>query len=174
MRNAANPDAAREALSARLVALGKTHGLLLAGTKESASLDAVIRGTPAIHDDAQEGRLRVSGPFVHIGSRAALSLTLMIHERATNVAKYGAPSTPEGYVRVEWTIEDGGSEPFVRLRWQEADGPRVTPPSRKGFGSRLFERSLAGATGGEVPLDDLPGGVECELTAPSTGIEADD
>jgi two-component sensor histidine kinase len=174
MRNAVDLDEARSALAARLVALGKAHDLLLSGTRESASIDAILRGALALHDDAQADRLRMDGPPVQVGSRAALSLALIVHELATNAGKYGALSVAGGHVRVEWLIDATGMEPIVRLCWIERDGPPVTPPTSRGFGSRLVERGLAGTFGGEARLTYKPEGVVCELTAPLAAIAADD
>ncbi|QRE72745.1 PAS domain S-box protein [Methylobacterium aquaticum] len=165
LRNAADPAAAREALVARLVALGKAHDLLLTGEGESADLRAVLADALAIHDDGRPGRFRLGGPPVPCGAPAALSLALMAHELATNAVKYGALRTPEGYVTLDWTITDPAA-PVLALRWQEHGGPRVTPPARKGFGSRLIERGLAGTVDGEVATQYLPEGVVCTLTAP--------
>ncbi len=173
LRNAPDLDAARDALADRLVAMGKAHDMLLSGTREGASLDAVVRSSLVIHDDAAADRFRMSGPHVGVGSRAALSLALTVHELATNAAKYGALSTARGCVLVEWTIDRAGPEPVLRLRWREVDGPRVKPPTRRGFGSRLIERGLAGTIGGEVRLAYPVEGVTCELTAPLAEIQAD-
>lgn len=173
MRNAPDLDAARDALADRLVAMGKAHDILLAGTREGASLEAVVRGSLAIHDDTVAGRFRLAGPHVGVGSRAALSLALMVHELATNAAKYGALSLPEGYVTVDWIIDRTGTEPMVRVLWRELGGPPVVPPTRRGFGSRLIERGLAGTIGGTVRLAYPPEGVTCDLTASLTEIEAD-
>ncbi len=163
LRNAADPMAAREALAARLIALGKAHDLLLTGEGESADLRAVLDGALAIHDDGRPGRFRLSGPPVPCGSRAALSLALMAHELATNAVKYGALRVPDGHVTLAWRIDDSD---ILALRWQEHGGPRVTPPARRGFGSRLIERGLAGTVDGEVATHYPPEGVVCTLTAP--------
>ncbi|KMO17283.1 PAS domain-containing protein [Methylobacterium platani] len=165
LRDATDPATAREALVARLVALGKAHDLLLTGEGESASLRAVLEGALAIHDDGRSGRFRLAGPPVACGARAALSLALMAHELATNAVKYGALSVPEGYVALDWTIADPAA-PVLSLRWQEHGGPRVTSPARRGFGSRLIARGLAGTVDGEVATLYPPEGVVCTLTAP--------
>ncbi|MGX7707456.1 PAS domain-containing protein [Methylobacterium sp. Gmos1] len=165
LRNATDPAAAREALVARLVALGKAHDILLTGEGESADLRAVLEGALAIHDDGRPGRFRLAGPPVQCGARAALSLALMAHELATNAVKYGALRMPEGYVTLDWTV-DGLDAPVLALRWQEHGGPPVTPPTAKGFGSRLIERGLAGTVDGEVATHYPPEGVVCTLTAP--------
>lgn len=174
MRNAVTLEDARHALSARLLAMGKAHDLLLTGERESASLEAVVRGALAIHDDAERGRLRLAGPSVHVGSRAALSLALIVHELATNAVKYGALSVPEGSVSVSWQIDTSGAEPIIRLCWIEGGGPTVTAPDRRGFGTRLIERGLAGAFGGHALLTYRPEGVICELTATLAGLEAEE
>jgi two-component sensor histidine kinase len=173
MRNAVDLDAAQEVLSARLVALGRAHDMLLDQTGASADLAEVIRQALAIHDDAQAGRLRLEGPPVKIGSKPALSLTLVIHELATNAVKYGALSTAEGYVQVRWSIEPTDKGAILNLRWSEHEGPPVTPPQRRGFGSRLIERGLAGSVGGGIVLSYPSEGVVCETSAPLAEIEAD-
>ncbi|TNC15807.1 PAS domain S-box protein [Methylobacterium terricola] len=165
LRNATDPAAARDALVARLVALGKAHDILLTGEGESADLRAVLEGALAIHDDGRPGRFRLQGPPVPCGARAALSLTLMAHELATNAVKYGALRHPDGYVTLDWAVA-GRAGPVLSLRWQEHGGPPVTPPARKGFGSRLIERGLAGTVDGEVATHYPPEGVVCTLTAP--------
>ena len=170
LRNAADPMAAREALAARLIALGKAHDLLLTGEGESASLRAVLEGALAIHDDGRPGRFRLAGPPVPCGSRAALSLALMAHELATNAVKYGALRVPDGHVTLDWRI-DGPDAPVLALRWQEHGGPRVVPPARRGFGSRLIERGLAGTVDGEVAMHYPPEGAVCTLTAPLAELQ---
>ena len=173
LRNAVDLEAARDALGARLLAMGKAHDLLLTGARESASLEDVVRGALTVHDDAQNGRLRVSGPPVHVGSRAALSLALIVHELATNALKYGALSLPQGTVSVSWAIDGTDAEAILRWHWSERDGPPVTVPQRRGFGTRLIERGLAGAFGGEARLTYDPEGVTCALTAALAGLEAE-
>ena len=124
-----------------------------------------MRGALSIHDDRQPGRFRLSGPPVSLGAKAALSLALMLHELATNAAKYGALSVPEGRVALEWSLRDDASGPIVDLSWSEADGPPVVPPTRKGFGSRLIERGLTAELSGEARIAFEPGGVVCRIEA---------
>ncbi|WP_336488920.1 PAS domain-containing sensor histidine kinase [Methylobacterium nigriterrae] len=173
LRNATDFEAAKEALAARLIALGKAHDILLTGERESAGIDAVIAGALSLHDDRQPGRFAIRGPAIEVGPKAALSLSLMMHELATNAAKYGALSVPEGRVMVDWEVAEA-AEPTVRLAWRERGGPPVSPPARKGFGSRLIERGLAGAVGGEVALAYEPAGVVCRVEAPLAGFQAMD
>ena len=169
LRNAPDFETAKEALAARLIALGKAHDILLTGARESAGIAAVIAGALAIHDDGQAGRLALDGPAIEVGPKAALSLALMIHELATNAVKYGALSVPGGRVAVTWSLEP---DAVVRMLWTERGGPAVAPPTRKGFGSRLIERGLAGAVGGSVGLAYEPEGVVCRVEAPLSGFQA--
>ncbi|KAB1077086.1 PAS domain-containing sensor histidine kinase [Methylobacterium soli] len=174
LRNAPDFETAKESLAARLIALGKAHDILLTGARESADIDAVITGALSIHDDRQPGRFAIRGPAIEVGPKAALSLSLMMHELATNAVKYGALSVPEGRVVVDWQILDGGAEPSLRMAWTEQGGPIVRAPARRGFGSRLIERGLAGAIGGEVSLLYEPGGVVCRVEAPLAGFQSVD
>jgi len=167
LRNASDLASAHQSLMSRLVALGRAHDVLLSGQTNSAHLRGIAAGALELHDDAQ-ARIRVSGPDVAVGPVPALYFTLMLHELATNAAKYGALSVPAGSVDVVWTI-DSPSQTF-RMTWTEMDGPPVAPPTRKGFGSRLIERGLAGTVDGEVVFRFEPGGVVCSLTAPLSGL----
>jgi two-component sensor histidine kinase len=96
---------------------------------------------------------------------AALSLGMIFHELATNAAKYGALSGPDGRVLVDWGVADQ-TRPRVELRWREIDGPAVVPPSRKGFGSRLIERNMRHDLAGEVELDYAENGFTATFSFP--------
>lgn len=172
LRNVTDVEAAKEALAARLIALGKAHDILLSGESEGADFEAVLASALAIHDDRQPDRFRISGPAIELGAKAALSLALTLHELATNAVKYGALSVPAGRVTVAWDVALEAGEPTVRMTWRESGGPRVVVPSRKGFGSRLIERGLVGAVGGTVSLDYEPAGLVCRLAAPLAGFQA--
>jgi two-component sensor histidine kinase len=156
LRNAADLREAREALSNRLIALGKAHDILLAGRSDGADLAEVVRGSLGLHAD-NPARFRITGPSLSIGPGAALSLALILHELATNAAKYGALSVEAGRVAVEWVADQAA----LRLEWRETGGPTVAPPARRGFGSRLIERGLAG---GVVRIEYRVEGVACLLT----------
>jgi two-component sensor histidine kinase len=87
-----------------------------------------------------------------------------VHEIATNAAKYGALSNDTGTVRLDWQILAETSEPKLRLIWAEDGGPHVTAPVKRGFGSRLIERSARDQLGGEATVDFLPRGVVYTIT----------
>ncbi|GEP00195.1 sensor histidine kinase [Methylobacterium haplocladii] len=165
LRNAADLDAAREDLVPRLIALGKAHDILLAGSRESAEVTDIVTGALALHADGV-GRFAIDGPTVHVDPAVALSLSLILHELATNAAKYGSLSQAGGHVSVVWAVDGAGEDATFRLTWTERGGPTIAPPSRKGFGSRLIERGLAGGT---VRTEYAPEGVSCRLEAPLGG-----
>jgi PAS domain S-box-containing protein len=164
LRGATDIGAVKEILGERLVALGKAQDILLGSDLDRAAVGAVIRGGVGVHDAI--GRIRYAGPEVEISRGAALSLSLMVHELTTNAAKYGALSAPDGHVDVTWGLVEGNGGRDLRIDWREAGGPLVTVPTRKGFGSRLIERGLAGQVGASVFVDYLPTGVTCLLQAP--------
>jgi two-component sensor histidine kinase len=89
-----------------------------------------------------------------------------LHELATNAAKHGALSVPEGCVSVSWCLSH--SAPGVlRLRWAEMGGPPVAgPPTRHGFGSRVLEGTVRGQLGGAVSLTWATTGLLCEIEVP--------
>jgi two-component sensor histidine kinase len=77
----------------------------------------------------------------------------------------------KGCVKVSWTVSEGEAGPRLSLTWTESGGPPVAPPQRKGFGSRLIERSLKGDLGGAATLDFAPEGLTCRIEAPLKGVE---
>ncbi|TXN27646.1 PAS domain S-box protein [Methylobacterium sp. WL30] len=171
MRSAPDLTSANETLGARLIALGRAHDILINTKSGGAEMRALAEAALGLHDDRQPGRFRIEGPPVAVGETAMMSLTLMLHELATNAAKYGALSDPAGSVRLLWRVAYEAGPPTFHLRWEERGGPLVTPPSRAGFGSRLIQRGLSGGSSGRVELSYQPDGVVCTLAAPLAEIE---
>ncbi|MDZ4370686.1 MAG: HWE histidine kinase domain-containing protein [Phenylobacterium sp.] len=161
-RSHPDPRTFAESFQARLVALSHTHDLLTRSHWEGADLGAVLQ-----HETAAHGSHRITavGPPVALNPAAALSFGMIFHELATNAAKYGALSTPEGRVLVDWAVSDH-AHPVLTLNWREVDGPAVAPTARKGFGSRLIERNVRHDLAGEVKLDYASSGFSAEISAP--------
>lgn len=137
--------AEKEALTAftsRLRALGSAHEVLLRRNFGAARLRVLIDKVVAPHAPAH--RLDISGPDLEVGSKAGLSLSLILHELATNAVKHGALSNDAGRVAIHWMVDREGEESVLVLTWQEAGGPRVTEPTRTGFGSRLIRTGVCG------------------------------
>jgi two-component sensor histidine kinase len=165
IKTAPDLESAQKALASRLEALARAQDILLTGSAVTTDLQGVIDSTIHQHDDGS-GRITASGPFIEIDPAAALNLSLTFHELATNALKYGALREPGGRVTVKWSIE--GDD--LCLRWQEAGGPIVTPPERKGFGSKLIERSLVG---GQATVHYDSGGIVFDLRAPIRNLFID-
>ena len=109
----------------------------------------------------------MSGPDLLLTPVAAQYLGMALHELATNAVKYGAFSNEAGSILIAWTIEPKPEGNRLILQWEEKDGPPVTPPSRKGFGSRVIERGLGHELQGTVNLDYRADGVVCTINIPA-------
>jgi len=166
LRTTSDPENAYERILARLSSLASTHDLLVASRWVGASLEALL--TTALQPFAvgDEERLRLAGPPVEIGPRAVLTIGMVAHELATNAAKYGSLSRPEGRLELGWEIADRHGEPWVVIDWREQGGPPVAAPTKKGFGSRLIERSVEGNLAGRIELDYAGAGFRCRLSFP--------
>jgi PAS domain S-box-containing protein len=127
-----------EAFTHRLRALSSAHDVLLEQAWSAANLSDVVRGIAHAH--AEPARFKLSGPEVNLNPNAALSISLLLHELATNAVKHGALSVPEGVVDVIWFEADGN----LVLDWVENGGPAVSPPKRQGFGTRLIREGIVG------------------------------
>jgi PAS domain S-box-containing protein len=160
---------ARQTFDARMAALSSAHNVLTEANWESASLREVIERALAPHTMAEGdfNQFALSGPDGRIHSKVAITLAMALHELMTNAAKYGALSVPEGQVSVEWSLSHGGDgAQRLSLTWEEHGGPRVVPPTRKGFGSRLIERQLPMEFDGSAEIAYRPAGVMCRLHIP--------
>jgi two-component sensor histidine kinase len=152
---------------ARIGALAQAHDLLTEVAWDGASLGKVIDQTLAPYvAKGQTGRVRMSGPEVRLGPNAAVSMTMAFHELATNAAKYGALSVASGQVEVTWSVDRAGHPMVLEIDWQESGGPAVTPPTRRGFGSRFVEKALVREFDGEAQLMFLPKGLRCHMRLP--------
>ena len=140
------------AFGSRIKALGKAHDVLLRQSMAGASIKATIEAVVGSAADLR--RFAISGPDLDVNSRSALSFSLLIHELVTNAVKFGALSRDGGRVSVTWRVERPASAPDkgldLVLEWQEAGGPPVVAPQRKGFGSRLIQSGLAGTGRSDV------------------------
>ena len=108
--------------------------------------------------------IEIEGPPVELNARQALSMSLVLHELATNATKYGGLSVPEGRVRLWWQIEHSDEERRLRLYWEERGGPPVTAPQAKGFGTELIQRAFGFELDGTADLAFEPQGLRLEAT----------
>ncbi len=173
LRSAPDTVSARAALTARIQALANAHDLLLSGSRDAGSIEDILRSAVSIHDS--EGQISLAGPEVMMGPTAALSLSLICHELATNAGKYGALSIPEGTVAVTWKIEksDVGEPPLLVFDWLERGGPKVTQPERTSFGTRLIGMGLSGASDSSSTLHYDPEGLHCHIVVPLDALQVE-
>lgn len=165
----------RQAFSARIDALAHAHDLLTSSAWQKASLLSVIEKALTPHISGDE-RFIITGTNLQLTAKQSLSMALAIHELATNAAKYGALSVPDGKVYIDWTTDalDQRDNRQFQLTWRESGGPVVDQPTRKGFGSRLITRVLAADFQGEVSIEYQAQGVVCVLASPISSVMAVD
>ena len=158
--------AVQKTFAARLLALSNAHNVLTEQSWESAELHEVMRA--ALHPHAASGRekFKIDGPRLRLGPKSAVAISMALHELCTNATKYGALACDTGHVSLQWKISGGR----FRLRWQEHGGPPVSPPRRRGFGSRLIERGLAAEFRGRVKIAYDRDGVVCTIDAPVEAV----
>ena len=166
LRNAPSLDAFAPMFNGRLGALALAHGLLTQTGWGEVELGELIRRIVAPYENGGRGNIEIGGPPARLPARQVVPMTLMLHELATNAAKYGALSSAAGRLVVTWTVEVAGPGRTVRLRWREAGGPEVPPPASRGFGTALIERSMAYELDGEARLEFAPEGLCCEMVFP--------
>jgi two-component sensor histidine kinase len=155
--------AEREKFEGRLGALAEAHNLLSVDKWQGSELQDVISRVLQPYFLNNPERIRMFGPSVPLSPRLAVVLSMIIHEMATNAAKYGALSNDTGVVAIDWEVIHE-LKPKLRLIWTETGGPPVVVPVHRGFGSRLIERSARDQLGGEATVDFLPRGVVCTVT----------
>ncbi len=164
MRTSQSPEAFNLAFGSRLQALACAHDMLNKAGREGNSLKEIVREALSPLAGRDDGRTAISGEPIRLSGRAMLTLSVVLHELATNAAKHGAFSIPDGQVIVEWHRQGDR----IELIWIERGGPPVRPPTRRGFGLRLISESIGHELGGKVVLDFQPGGLRCTIRLPVT------
>lgn len=158
---------------ARLLAVARAHDLLTKRHWEAAPLGSLAGEVLAPVIGAAQGQVTIDGHSIDLSPRAALSLTMALGELATNAAKYGALSTAHGTLSVRWHLEQSvEGRSMLNLEWQERGGPRVSPPTRRGFGARLMERCIETDLGGSFDLAFETEGVSCRMAIPLSNCVA--
>lgn len=165
-RNGDAPERQVSTFTNRLSALSGAHDALSRTNWAGARLSEIVRQGLLIcsPDDL---RVDIAGPEVLIPASATVSLVMVLHELATNAMKYGALSGLSGRVSVHWAVDGEG---MVEIDWIESGGPAVTPPSRRGFGSRLLTEAVPRQLGGRVKLDYGAEGLRCQICVPHDRI----
>jgi light-regulated signal transduction histidine kinase (bacteriophytochrome)/CheY-like chemotaxis protein len=150
----------------RIHALARAHNQITQDHWGPASLRALIDAEAAAFLAGSGDRVQVEGPPLLLNPQAYSTMALVFHELITNSAKYGSLSD-SGRVRIAWKLDDRGD---LMIHWRESGGPCVRPPSRKGFGSTIIDRSIPYDLGGEARIDYKPQGVEASFRIPGKHV----
>jgi PAS domain S-box-containing protein len=146
--------------SERIQALSANQNLLVRNEWKGVEIEDLVRAQLGHFADLIGSRILVHGPKLRLNEASAQAIGLALHELATNATKYGALSTDPGRVDVEWATDNG----TFTMSWTERNGPLVSAPERRGFGSTVIDSMAKQAVDGEVQLDYAPSGLGWRLT----------
>ncbi|TGS71519.1 PAS domain-containing protein [Mesorhizobium sp. M3A.F.Ca.ET.174.01.1.1] len=152
----------RDAFLGRLDAIVEANDLSLKDHGEDSLEALVARATRGFQSSPEAIRVEPGTP-VTLASKEIMSLSLVLHELATNAVKYGALSVPAGQVDIRWLLEDGNA---LRITWSERGGPSVAEPTSTGYGTQLIQFAIAYNLGGRVEQTYHPGGLEAQIVIP--------
>ena len=150
----------KNAVEGRLQALANVHSLFVESRWVGAELHDLIAKELAPYRKGNGSRLVVEGPALVLEPSTAQIIAVLFHELTTNAVKYGALSVGKGRIAVSWAHPEIGR---LVLRWTETGGPTVSPPTRKGFGTRVMTTMIHQARG-QIAFDWHPTGLACEIT----------
>lgn len=157
-----------KAFEGRLSALSRVHSSLVT-MEEARDIADVAETVLAPYRSAERNRLTMAGPPARLGPGSAVALALCLHELATNAAKYGSLSVPEGSVDLKWQLDQRESQTVAIIEWIESGGPPVLPPERQGFGTAFIQAAVRGSMRGSVAFDYARTGLRCRFVV---GAEA--
>lgn len=173
-----DPKSFASAVEARVAALARVHSLLAEEGWSGADLHMVAERELAPHAGrlGRGAAVTIDGPQIALGPAAVQPFAMVLHELATNAAKYGALSNADGRVEVTWRAgRRSGEDGMLRLRWAEHGGPALTgAPARRSFGSRVIEAIVRGQLGGSIERQWEVTGLVCEIAVPLSRVIADE
>lgn len=150
----------------RLGAMARTQDVLMRAPSGRAGIRDLVLTEMQAHGRDSDPRLSRAGPDLTLSPRIAQVLATVLHELMTNAMRHGALSQPGGRLALRWSVEREDGRDHLRFVWQETGMALAGPPSQKGFGSRLIERSVDYSLGGASRLDHTPGGVVWAASIP--------
>jgi two-component sensor histidine kinase len=154
------PEGLKEAIEGRIRALANVHSLFVETRWIGAELSSIAAQEVAPYArEAEARRVLIEGPQVLLKPDIAQAIAVILHELATNAAKYGALSTPDGVIELKWSHEADGR---LILRWTELRGPAVRTPTKQGFGTRII-KGMIGQFKGSTRFDWHADGLVCEI-----------
>jgi PAS domain S-box-containing protein len=149
----------KRVIGGRIRAMSNIHSLFVEARWKGAEISAIATQELAPYLDQHKARVRMEGPETLLEPNTAQAVAVILHELATNAAKYGALSDAKGQIKLTWSCAEDGQ---LTLRWTELDGPRIKMPERKGFGSRLIEQTVS-QIGGKARFDWPSEGLVCDI-----------
>jgi PAS domain S-box-containing protein len=162
LSNSDTSDDLKQLIEGRIDALAKVHMLFVESRWAGAELHRLATQELLAYSGEKEARVRIEGPAVMLEPSTAQAAAISLHELATNAAKYGSLSAAGGHVEISWSLTADGR---LSLRWIESGGPTATPPTHRGFGTRIME-NIIGQLRGEVRFDWRDQGLMCEIALP--------
>jgi two-component sensor histidine kinase len=164
LSQSSTPEGLKGAIEGRIQALANVHQLFEQSHWSGAALRSLVTHELSPYCPTGENRVRIKGPNILLEPKTAQAFAVTLHELATNAAKYGAFSVPEGKIHVEWSRHS--DHRFV-LHWIETGGPLVKSPARRGFGTRVIENLIRDQLDGEVRFGWHEEGLACEIVLPA-------
>ncbi|AMN38980.1 HWE histidine kinase domain-containing protein [Rhodoplanes sp. Z2-YC6860] len=155
-------------LGGRIQALARAHDQITSLNWAPAALRALVESEAGAYLGDRAGRVSMGGPDVALDPKAFSTMALVVHEMMTNSAKYGALADSTGKVEVSWRLDANSS---LIIDWSESGGPPVQPPSRRGFGTTIIERSIPFDLNGDAELRFDLLGVQAKFTIPANYVE---
>jgi two-component system CheB/CheR fusion protein len=146
--------------------MGRTHDLLAQRNWRGADLADLLRATLLVYASKTSRNIELHGPKITLTPNAAATLGMVLHELATNAAKYGSLSRPDGRVEVTWEVVQGHDGDELSLTWAERNGPPAEKSAAPGFGTSFIERSVAYELRGSSQMDFRPEGLYVAITVP--------
>lgn len=161
----------RDSIESRIFSLSRSHDLLSTMNWKGAWLHDVVDAALEPFGGAEGGHTErfviAGGSPIGLTAKASLAFGIVFHELATNAVKYGALSNAQGLIEIDWAISPSSQGLRLIIHWQERNGPAVSEPKHKGFGTQVIERGLAHELGGEAHLDYRADGVICVINVPA-------
>jgi PAS domain S-box-containing protein len=160
---ASDPQNFAQRFSERIQALSANQDLLIRNEWKGVGIQDLVRAQLAHFTDLIGSRIAIQGPKLLLKGASAQAIGLALHELATNAGKYGALSTDSGRVDIRWSCDSGS----LMMNWTERDGPPVSAPERRGFGTIVVKAMAERSLDGTVDLDYAPSGVTWRLCCPA-------
>jgi two-component sensor histidine kinase len=158
-----------EDFKGRLTALSNVHSAVFLAGGEGVLLADVVDSTLAPYRSEGPSGICIDGPEVLVSRDAGTTLALCLHELATNAIKYGALSSPEGQILLQWELSSG-ADPDLTITWAETRGPLVVEPSRVGYGTRYMRSALTALFGEPPEFVFATDGLSCRIHGPLSRV----